>query len=74
MTEFLTTGQAAKLLGVHINTIRRATNSGKLSYQRFGGNGKSRHWRRISLENLEKYAGRELTTKGVGQNTGDTQK
>ena len=59
--QFLTTGQAAKLLDVHINTIRRATDNGKLPYKRYGGNGGSKNWRRISLEDLEKYAGRKLT-------------
>ena len=61
----LTTGQAAKLIGCHINTIRRATNNGKLPCQRLGGNGGSKNWRRIALEDLEKYAGRELSVKEI---------
>ena len=60
----LTTGQAAKLIGCHINTIRRATNDGRLPYKRYGGNGGSKNWRRISLEDLEKYAGRKLSVTG----------
>ena len=57
---YLTAGQAARLIGVHINTIRRATNSGKLPCHRYGGNGGTRGWRRVSLEDLERYTGRKL--------------
>jgi excisionase family DNA binding protein len=53
----LTIGQAAKLLGVHINTVRRACNRNEIKSTRYGKIG----WRRIALSDLERYAGRPLT-------------
>ena len=60
--KFLTTGQAAKLLDVHISSVNRAIKRGEISYTRYGANG----WKRITLEDLEKYAGRKLSN-GEGE-------
>jgi excisionase family DNA binding protein len=59
----LTTGQAAKLLGASISSIIRATNEGKIKFTRYGN--KPNGWRRIAIEDLEKYAGRKLTRVGA---------
>jgi excisionase family DNA binding protein len=53
----LTIGQAAKLLSIHINTVRRACNRNAIKSTRYGKIG----WRRIALSDLERYAGRPLT-------------
>jgi len=59
MADILTTGEAAKKLGVHPNTIYRAIYSGLLPAFKYGGNGKSRrHWK-IKEEDLDNFtAGR----------------
>jgi excisionase family DNA binding protein len=55
MGRILTTGEAAKRLGVHPCTIYRAIYSGLLPAFKYGGNGKSRrHWK-IKEEDLEAY-------------------
>lgn len=47
----LTVGEAAQLLGVHINTVRRWTNSGMLPSYRLG----SRRDRRLRREDVETF-------------------
>jgi len=59
--KYLTIGQAARLLGVHINTVRRACNRNEIKSTRYGKIG----WRRIALSDLERYAGRPLSRQIV---------
>lgn len=47
----LTTTEAARLLGVHVDTIRRAIKSGALGAFKLGKKG---HWR-IRREHLEQF-------------------
>ncbi len=49
--QMLTVSQAAELLGLHINTVRRWTKNGNLKCVRVGG----RSDRRFSREDLERF-------------------
>jgi len=48
--QIITSGEAAKVLGVHINTIRRWTETGSLPCYRVGPKG----WRMIKISDIEK--------------------
>jgi excisionase family DNA binding protein len=58
--EILTSSEAAEMLGVHVNTIRRWTNSGLLKGFRIGTRG-DRRYRREDVENLKTDGKSSLT-------------
>ncbi len=51
MAELLTIGQAAEIVGVSIDTLRRWDNDGTLPARRIG-EGKQRRYRRADLDKL----------------------
>ena len=61
-TELLTTGEAAELAHIHINTIRRWANAGVIKSFRIGDRG-DRRFRKEDVENLLKESVIESTTE-----------
>jgi excisionase family DNA binding protein len=65
---FLTAGEVAELLNVHINTIRRWSNMGLLKSYRLGPRGD----RRFRMEDVMAFVtSGEMVTAGVGEDEGN---
>ena len=60
----LTTSEVAKILSVHINTVRRWSNQGILKSYRIGSRG-DRRFRMEDIDNFFSTDGRRWAMKGV---------
>jgi excisionase family DNA binding protein len=61
----LTTSDVARLLNVHINTVRRWSNQGTLKTYRIGARGD----RRFRREDIASFLSPEASVGGNGENT-----
>jgi excisionase family DNA binding protein len=61
----LTTSDVARLLNVHINTVRRWSNQGTLKTYRIGARGD----RRFRREDIASFLSPEASAGGNGENT-----